>query len=275
MEINLQNYNLDTTLLGGQAFSWDLTNENEFTGFFKEGIIRIIKKEDKLKVKSSFELTEKDFASYLNINENYEKDLKLIFDKDDHIKNAINKNEGLRLLLQDPIQTTLSFILTSHKNIKAVRKVVRDLSKKYGEKIIFEGKEYYTFPTLEKFKKATESDLINLGLGFRAPYFKHAVDRLISEKINRNDFKNSQELKQFLLEFKGIGEKIADCITVFGFGFYDVTPLDIWAKRVITDLYKVEIRDNYKEMSTWYSQKFGPQTALAGQFLFEYVRVMR
>ena len=39
--------------------------------------------------------------------------------------------------------------------------------KNYGDKIVWNGKEFYSFPTPEQLSKASVSDLRKLGLGFR------------------------------------------------------------------------------------------------------------
>jgi 3-methyladenine DNA glycosylase/8-oxoguanine DNA glycosylase len=58
----------------------------------------------------------------------------------------------------------------------------------------------------------------------------------------------------------------------FSLGFEEITPLDVWGKRVLTDYYRIDSRLKYKEMRSWYSNYFKENTAIAGQYLFEYIR---
>lgn len=270
--LELKNYNLEKTLLGGQAFNWDKIN-GEYYGFIPDNILKIVPTENGVFYSSSFELESSYLTKYLNTSHDYSAIVDSI-NKDIHISNAIMHLGNVRLLKQDFNQTLLSFILTSHKNIKSVRKLVRDISKAYGKKVIWEGKEFYTFPTVEELKDISENELRSLGLGFRAKYFRDAV-RFLSDNHNfgaKLELLNADNAKSELLRINGIGEKIADCIMVFSLGFYNVTPLDVWAKRVLIDFYGVQPNLKYSQMKEWYSNYFQENTAWAGQFLFEYIR---
>jgi N-glycosylase/DNA lyase len=80
------------------------------------------------------------------------------------------------------------------------------------------------------------------------------------------------DARQFLLSFNGIGNKIADCILIFSLGFYEITPIDIWAQRILTEYYNLDEGLKYEKMRNYFSQYFKENTAWAGQFLFEYIR---
>src|SRR5260221_13451362 len=271
--LDTKNYNFEKTLLGGQAFNWDKIGES-FYGFTANEIIKLTPKENMVEWKASSDnLSNEILAEYLGLNVNYDQILSAI-NKDEHINKAISYAQSVRILNQDFEQTLLSFILTSHKNIKAVRKVIRDLSKAFGNKIEFDGKIFYNFPTVEVLNNLTVDELKKYGLGFRAKYFKDALNRLSTEKDLGKKLKRMEEndARIELLTFFGIGEKIADCILTFSLGFYKLTPIDIWGKRDLTDLYKVDPRLNYQSMRSWYTEYFGDYTAWAGQFLFEYLR---
>lgn len=266
-KIKLGNYNLERTLLGGQAFNWDKI-DGQFVGFTEDKIIFLKQFDDFLEFQIFPDTDESFIRSYLNLEFDYENML-LAINKDEYIASAIKSNPGLRIIKQDFKQTLLSFILTSHKNIKAVRKVVRDLRDKYGDEVIIKGKSYKLFPKIERLKNVSEEELRKLGLGFRAKYFVDAVkaiDSFGNTKLSKTD------AREFLNSIKGIGDKIADCILVFGLGDYSITPLDIWAKRVLIDYYEQSDKAKYSDLSEWYSDYFGEHTAWAGQFLFEHIR---
>lgn len=81
------------------------------------------------------------------------------------MKTGINYGEGIRLLNQDLWETIISFIISANNNIPRIKGIIDRISKTYGEKIVWEGKEYYTFPTPKQLSKATIEDLRKLGLG--------------------------------------------------------------------------------------------------------------
>src|SRR5690606_5838989 len=103
-------------------------------------------------------------------------------------------------------------------------------------------------------------------------YFKTALKRLINDKDLNLELKSEEETRNYLTSFQGIGEKIADCIMAFSLEFKNVTALDVWGKRVLTEFYNIDPKLKYSEMRNWYQNYFGDNTALAGQYLFEYIR---
>ena len=88
--------------------------------------------------------------------------------KDDVIKHAITTVGNVRLLKQDFNQSLITFILTAHKNIKAVKKSVKDFAINYGNKIEVDGKTFYTFPHVNIISKLTDEQIKKLGAGFRS-----------------------------------------------------------------------------------------------------------
>ncbi len=268
--LDIPDKNLKTTLLGGQAFNWDLIGDS-FYGFFKDFVIKISIIDGKYYWQTFPEPNRLDLIEeYFDLNTDYF-GLKSLINKDVHIVNALNHVQDVRILNQDFEQTLLSFILTSHKNIKAVRKLVRDLSKYFGNSIKVDGITFYTFPSAVKISNSSEQKLRELGAGFRSRYLLEASLKLTSELPKFQDL-SENEIRAFLTSFKGVGDKIADCVMVFSLKQRGVTPLDIWAKRVLVDLYGVDSKMNYERMRGWYKDYFGDYTAFAGQYLFEYYR---
>ena len=54
------------------------------------------------------------------------------------------------------------------------------------------------------------------------------------EKIKSMDFENA---KNELLKIKGVGEKVAQCSLLYGFGRIEGFPQDVWVKRIVSELY--------------------------------------
>lgn len=272
-ELELKNYNLEKTLLGGQSFNWDRIN-GIYYGFTTDKIIKIQPKTDLIFWQTYPQTNDYQYISKLL---NFEKDFDTILtsiNKDKIINKAIAEVKNVRLLKQDFAQTLLSFILTSNRNINSVRKIVRMLANIYGNKIIVDNMQFSLFPTLNQLSNLTISDIQKLGTGYRAEYFSDAVKRLLDNE-NLESYLESlseEEARNELLKFKGIGNKIADCILVFALGFYELTPIDIWAQRVVQDIYSVNYKSNYEHYRNWYKNYFKENTAWAGQFLFEYIR---
>ena len=71
---------------------------------------------------------------------------------------------------------------------------------------------------------------------------------------------NYDEWKLLLKGFKGIGEKVSNCICLFGLHYLDAFPQDVHIKRIIDREYGGELPD-------W---TFGKYAGLFQQYLFFY-----
>lgn len=275
-KIPISDYNLALTLLGGQAFNFDY-EDGFFFGFTQDKIIKLKTQEMPHGVSLYWQTYPEndDFKfleTYLRLKVDYAIILKTI-QKDKYIKSAIKKFPNIRLLKQDFEQTLLSFLISPNNNIKSIRKTIRLMSHMFGKKINIDSKEYFLFPQTEVLARADLSDLLKCKLGFRAKFLKGAANFLIGTKLFQK-ITNLPENKarNALKSIKGVGDKISDCILAFSLGFDNVTPLDVWAKRVLTDFYKINPKQKYEEMRIWIDKYFEGYAAWAGQFLYEYIR---
>lgn len=279
-----------TTLLGGQSFSWDFDfNTQIFTGITQDKVIKLKPGDKNGKYnkngvneyiywqtypdKDNFEY----IKTYLQLDKNYNQIIKNI-KGDRHIESAMKVNPNLRVLKQDFELTLLYFILSQHKNIKAIKKTVQSLSK-YGNTIkVSDGsikQEYKVnlFPNSEVINELTEEQLKETGMGFRTKYFKDAARKLIEDHVfeNINEL-SEEEARERLMNIHGVGPKIADCVLAFSLGFDNVTPIDIWGQRVVNELYGEKEIKKYEHHREWFKNRFNGYAAWAGQFLFEYIR---
>lgn len=93
---------------------------------------------------------------------------------------------------------------------------------------------WYAFPSLQQLYDAiSESDLRSkCGLGYRATYLMETIQLLHTLGGERYlyELRNSTDpiyVQEQLLQFKGIGRKVADCIALFSLQQYDAIPVDV------------------------------------------------
>ncbi len=252
------NQNLQTTLLGGQAFNWDYIDHKYF-GFTHNGLI-IIDKNMITQINESIDMDE-----YLGKNIDYDLIRKEI-NRDEHIDKAIRRIKNIAILKQDFMLTTTSYILATNKNIPAIRKSIRVLSQMYGTPILDTG--HYTFPTPQSLAQAPIESLKRASIGYRAPYLKE-TSKLLSELQLPN---NKEDIRKVLISMPGIGPKVADCILLYSLGYLGTVPIDRWMYNIAKDIYKVPYT-NKEDISKWYTEYFGRYAGIAGQYLFEYYRL--
>lgn len=277
--INVKCFNLKYTLECGQCFRWECIDENkcEYIGVIKDRVIKIRQEGENLYITSSKnENLEEVVMNYFDLYEDYEKIEKRISIVDENVSNALKNTSGIRHLNQDFFETLISYIISANNNIPRISKSVKEISRRYGKKIIFENEEYFLFPTAEELKSVTIKEYRECGVGFRDSYIFSTVYDFLEGKITYEDSRTMStiELKKKLLTLKGVGPKVADCILLFSCNRREVFPIDVWVERVMSILYFKEMdgKVKKKDILEYASKNFGNDAGIIQQHLFYNMR---
>ena len=281
IEIEIKDsFNLEDIFECGRCFRWSKENDS-YIGVIKDAVVKVKKEKDKVTFEGTSVGNEsfKDIIyEYFDLNTDY-RELKDILRKvDSNMKEAISFGEGIRILNQDLWECIISFIISANNNIPRIKGIIERISKNYGRKIEFEGKEYYLFPTPDELSKASKEDLRALGTGFRDIRIYNTTKKIFDDKEYLSRIENlssTDEMREELLKLDGVGPKVADCILLFSLKRFDVFPIDVWVRRVMNDLYihaQDEDRINKKEILKIANDKFGSLSGLAQQYLFYWKR---
>ena len=278
---NPKTFNLKDIFECGQCFRWNKQHNESYTGIWKENVVNV-KKEGQDYVFTGIcknENLEKEIHKYFDLGRDYEQIKEKLSKKDKYMKTSITYGKGIRILNQDLWETIISFIISANNNIPRIKGIIERLSKAYGNKIEWNGKEYYTFPTPEELKYVTVKNYRDLGLGFRDVRLYETTKMILEgkvdlEKLEKNS--NTDEIREELLTLSGVGPKVADCILLFSdLKRLEVFPIDVWVRRVMNDLYikeKDETKVNKKQIEKLAKEKFGNLAGLAQQYLFYWRR---
>lgn len=277
---NVDSFCLKDIFECGQCFRWDKEDDGSYTGIFRKNVLNVKKENNNIIIDGIFE--SKDIKEiiydYFDLNRDYKKIKNELSKIDAHMKEAISFGEGIRILNQDLWEMIISYIISCNNNIPRIKKIIKNISQKCGEKIIFKDKIYYTFPSLVELEKLSIEDLRNLGLGYRDKYIYKTCKLIKEKKIDLENLKNksTKEIKKELLSLEGIGPKVADCILLFStLKRLEVFPIDVWVRRVINNLYiknPDETKVNKKEIEKLAKEKFGDLAGIAQQYLFYWKR---
>ena len=195
------------------------------------------------------------------------------------MEESIKFGYGIRILNQDLWETIISFIISANNNIPRIKGIIERISCKYGKKIIYNEKEYYTFPTPEELSKASVEDLRNLGLGFRDVRVYETTQIIVNKEVDLEQLKEEkdfQKVRETLLTLPGVGPKVADCILLFSeLKRWEAFPIDVWVRRVMNELYiknENEEKVNKKLIEDIAHEKFGNLAGIAQQYLFFWKR---
>jgi N-glycosylase/DNA lyase len=276
---------LDVTLCCGQVFRWDKRGEWWY-GVARDKAFKV------RQVGGKFEYANADakfVEHYFGLDDNLQKIVDSIT-KDTHIDKAVKEYWGLRLIKQDPWECLISYICATYKSIAAIKHMLNNLACKFGEKTGFDGFEFCAFPTCRKLAGATEADLAKCGLGYRAKYVLATSQRICREDFDLETLRKLPyaEAKEKLMEFPGVGAKVADCVLLFSLGKTEAFPVDVWVKRVILNHYrdklsqelakKLSVRDSlssgdYEKLNAFGRSYFGEYAGYAQEYLYHYERM--
>lgn len=272
LTLPVSDFNLEHTLECGQAFRWEKL-DGSYIGVIGDALVKVAFDGRRLAIEASSPVNEKKIADYFGLNEDLPRIYKEI-GKDPHIRKAIKKFHGLRILNQDRWECLASFILSSYNNIPRIKKMIAGLSGRFGRRLVLDNIEGYSFPAAEKIAKADMKSLKGLGLGFRAAYIKDTAQKIASKKFDLDKLEdlNYGEAKKRLLSLKGVGEKVADCALLFSFRKYEAFPVDVWIKRGVERLYFGGKAVAPDKAAAFARERFGPYAGYAQEYLYHYLR---
>ena len=276
---NVCDFDLAQTLECGQCFHFVKLDENDYVLTAKGRVLHVSQQADTV----TFYDTEEDeyvnvWKDYFDMDRDYSAVKKKLLENDNKLKDAIESMWGVRILNQDFFETLISFIISQNKQIPHIKKIVADISAKFGTyKGTYGGADMYTFPTLEQLTNASEEDFKELKTGFRAPYIMDAIRRNMAGQFNEKELKNMDYdscIKE-LMTIKGVGEKVANCVSLFGLGKKEAFPVDVWIKRIMETMY-FDGEDTPKDkIAAFAKEQFGDLGGFAQQYLFYYVKTIK
>lgn len=264
----------------GQCFRWDKQEDGSYTGVFKNNVLNVKEENGQIIFQGVCDGDIKEICKeYFDLDRDYESIKSKLSKVDKYLEASIKYGEGIRILNQDLWETIISFIISANNNIPRIKGIIDRISKKYGNKIIWNGNDYYTFPTVEELSKASVQDLRDLGLGFRDIRVYETTQKILNKQVDLNKLheeKDTKKIRDILLTLSGVGPKVADCILLFStLKRFDVFPIDVWVRRVMNDLYiknEDEAKVNKKEIEKLAKEKYGDLEGIAQQYLFYWKR---
>lgn len=259
------------TLDGGQAFRWQKISEDSYEGVFDKFHTRLsLDKSGKILVSIPENSDEnkllKAVENYLDSERDYQQIVKLQCDQ--KVLNAAKEFPTLRILRQKPSEAIVCFICSSSKRIVQIKQCVRLLAENLGERI---SENAYATPSFEAIANADDKILKDCKLGFRASYLKKTAQKILNDKFETDCLCQMpyNEAKKYLLTLSGIGEKVADCILLFGAAKFEAFPVDTWISKTMSELYGLE---NPKLTREFAAKRFGAHAGYVQQVLFSSIR---
>jgi len=191
------------------------------------------------------------------------------------VDRAFEQYRGMRLVRDPPFPCLISFICSAQMRVGRIHGMQQRLAAEYGQSVSIDGRTYQAFPTPEELAARTESELRDLSLGYRAPYVQRTAEMVADGEADPtvaadHDYEAARE---YLTQFVGVGQKVADCVLLFSLGFLEAVPLDTWIRTAIEEYYPDCEQGGYDATSRAIRARFGGAYAGYVQtYVFHYLR---
>jgi N-glycosylase/DNA lyase len=282
IEIPAPDFNLAMTLDSGQVFHWEKIG-NGFAGTIGDRAFYVEQDNDLLKVR--FGETPKParearalpeiIAHYFVLDhplpEIYES-----FPNDPVMNAARDFCRGLRIIRQPKWECLATFICSSMKQVAHIRQISLALRKRFGDQRKIGSGAVHIFPSPQRIAQASESQLRECKLGYRAKNLRATAQLVSSGECDLESWSTLPDidLRNNLCQLPGVGLKIANCVMLFAYERLCAFPIDVWIERVLRRHYfprrKKVTAQQLREFSETY---FGEHGGYAQQYLFHHARI--
>ena len=182
--------------------------------------------------------------------------------------NAVRLYPGLRVLNQPTWDTLISFIISANNNVGRIRSLVMKVCTAYGKRYDTEYGELYAFPEPEVLAAVPVEELRAMGMGYRDNYIAE-TSKAVAGGFPLSEMRNMdyESAHKQLTTLMGVGDKVADCIQLFGCGHSEAFPVDVWIARMVKVVFGMD-GDNRKKLGRDARAMLGKNAGLLQQFLF-------
>ena len=268
-----QNFNLDVILDGTQDFRWHPWQDNWHTGVLDGNLIHIRQVDGVVEYRAAASL-DAPLASYFRLDDDIPAIHADLSARDDRMAELVSKYSYLRVLRQpDPWECVVSYICSATNNVSRISAIVEKIAKALGHQVELDGEVRYTFPGPDTVLEAGVERLAGLELGLdRHSKIVAAAERVHDGRLNLTRLSQPNvcyaEAKRRLMGCYGIGDKVADCISLFTLDKMDAFPVDRWVERAVAPYFPCQERAWGDELVMWAQDYFGQYAGYANQLLF-------
>ncbi|MBU1158228.1 MAG: hypothetical protein KKE24_02705 [Candidatus Thermoplasmatota archaeon] len=262
--LEIEPLDLDLTLGCGQVFRWSRTGRGDWIGPIGRHLVTLGWENGRLSVSAQPGETRMParVSEFLRASDDI-MEIQSTLSGDSVLSSGLERFRGLRIVKMDEWECLASYVLATYANIPRIAKMIDEVSMRFGHEIV-DGVR--SFPSPSDLREASVGELQKCGLGYRAKYL-HSISRCIDRaEIRRLKLLEYRDLRRELMTLPGVGEKVADCVSLFGFGKLDAFPIDVWIERAISRLFNLE--GSYKTIRGFATQRWGDFAGYAQEYLY-------
>src|SRR5882724_9755698 len=273
-------FDLAMTLGSGQVFHWEKIG-NGFVGTIGQYAVYAEQDDDILKVcfggtpaRSPWRPLPKGVAHYFGLDHPLP-EICESFPNDPVMNAARDFCRGLRIIRQPKWECLATFICSSMKQVAHIRQISLALRNRFGERRKIGSRVMYTFPSPQRIARASENQLRECKLGYRAKNLRATAQLVSSGECDLESLSvlSDGDLRKNLCELPGVGVKIANCVMLFAYERLRAFPIDVWIERVLRQHYFPRRKKmTARQLCEFSETYFGEHGGYAQQYLFHYAR---
>ena len=270
---------LAETLDGGQAFRWNRQPDDTWLGQWADHVVRLrLGANEQVEWSTpaaAVEKTRAALATYFGTDRDFAALTDMLpWRSDPHLARCVVAFSGLRILRQPFGETLLGFLCSATKQIVQIKQMLALLAQRHGETLTRSATPtLHRLPAWPELARIPEAELRACLLGFRARYIADTARFLAAHPgwLEETESAPYALAKERLCSLPGVGEKVADCVLLFGAGRLEAFPVDVWILKTLARRYGLE-RWKTPQLAQFGRVHFGPLAGLAQQFLFAWER---
>lgn len=261
-------FDLNSIADSGQCFRWKKLSDNSYIVVAYDRLLIISQSKDYIQLNCTSEEFDSVWRTYLDLDYDYNEIVNNVkfhsqCSNDKFLSDAVRFSSGIRILNQDPWECLISFIISQQNNIPRIKGIIDRLCRRCGDLVgSYDGEDYYSFPTAEQIMDHY-LELKDIGVGFRDKYILDTCRR-INAGYDLDQLKelDAESAVSNLKNFYGVGDKVANCISLFGLGHKEAFPRDVWINRIIDKYYDGDFD----------TSRFSGYSGIVQQYMFYYER---
>ena len=230
LTLALKDFDIEQIANSGQCFRMYRVDDETWKIFALDRFLKIQKKNGNY----IFYCDQNEFGDfwfdYFDLQTDYGKiKRRILATNDKYLIEAVNFGSGLRILRQNLWEVMVSFIISQQNNIPRIKGCLKKLCEINGGR----------FPTPRDFLNFREQDLDLVKLGYRKNYLLKISESICNGNFDLEKLKkmNYPEAMKYLKTLHGVGDKVANCIALFGMYQIEAFPIDVWIKRILETHY--------------------------------------
>jgi len=246
--------NIEQIADSGQCFRMDKVADGKWRlrAFNRE--LKISQQQEEVRFDCSAEEFDEIWFDYFDMSRDYGAIKSSVIELgDEYLSAAVKFGYGLRILRQDLWETIVSFIISQRNNIPKIKNTISKLCH-----------DSVHFPSVAELAEFSDDKLKSCGLGYRAKYVKDLAQNVRNGSFDLDKLKklNYTQAIDYLKTQSGVGDKVANCVALFGLHKTEAFPVDVWIKRIIDTYYNGHFD----------ASKFKDYAGIVQQYMFYYER---